>query len=107
MKKYLLAAVAALALAAPAMASDMTCSITDNAGNELAYNFVPFAHNPDPSQGPTYLESGMMKNNRPVDVGLHGDFPVWSWRVGNGFATLMMKNNRPVDPNQRRRHDAR
>jgi hypothetical protein len=91
MRKTLVAAAALFAFRGSAMAGDLTCTVKDVAGNAITYGFVSFIHNPDPSQGPTYLEAAMMKGGKIFSKG--SDAPIWSWRESNGFATLTSRDH--------------
>ena len=92
MKKYLLAALAALALGGTAMARDLTCTITDQRGNELAYEFTA-VRNADPSatRG-EYIQSGMMKNGQPVDS-VFLNQPRWSAQSSPLYVTLTSEDD--------------
>ena len=84
MKKHLLATVAALALATPAMAhnsaGDLVCEITDQGGNALTYSFANNTEDdPNVDSGVmtgTYVETTFSWNGR-LKASAEGTRPVW------------------------------
>jgi hypothetical protein len=76
MKRTLLVAVAAVALAAPAHAA-FVCNITDTKGDDLTYSFVKNTYNADGSFGGTMVEDGFSRNGR-VTVSPVGARPIWT-----------------------------
>jgi hypothetical protein len=86
-KPGILAAAAFTALATPCAAADFTCSITDQQGNQLIYEFdYPTATD---RQGRTDLDSAMIevgftKNHSEAIVHEVGHRPVWTYVIADG-----------------------
>jgi hypothetical protein len=102
MKETVFAALAACALASPAIAHDyshdLMCSIDDVGGNKLMYTFANNTKNANGSFGGTYVETGFVKNGAPV-ISARGSRPIWFWdgtpNGANGVSNVISSQSAP------------
>jgi hypothetical protein len=93
MRSLLLAAVATLALGGSAMADDdLTCLITDNAGNSLAYGFTAVRNADSTAKQGTYIQTGMEKNDQPIES-VFLNRPRWSAQSSQLYVTLTSQDD--------------